>query len=164
MSRFLASPEGVVMDLNAGELAVLAQVPGVLAGAGVTKDDPSTERLHPVLYPDDPAASREFERLAAKERIEAASADRESFAETLRRAAAGRMVLTSDEAGTWARVLGETRIVLAARKGLFEAGLPDEFPADPEVALVLLLGHMQEELVTEMLRTMEDVGDGSANP
>ena len=156
MSRFRGSSEGVTIDLNAGELSVLAWLPGLVAGAGVEKGDAAQQRLNPAVYPNDEAASLEFERLAAKERVEARSADRELFAETLRRAADGRMLISHDTAGVLARVLGEARIVLAARKGLFEAGLPDGAPSDPEVALVLLLGHMQEELVVEMLRTMEE--------
>jgi hypothetical protein len=52
--------------------------------------------------------------------------------------------------------MGEARIVVSARKGLFDVGLPSEPPTDPEIALVMLLGYLQEELVGELLTTMED--------
>jgi hypothetical protein len=157
MTRFRGSEDGIALELNPSEVAILSRLATLVGGAGVSKDDPARQRLNPVIYPGDETASREFERLAAKERVEVRSADRELFDETLRRANAGRLLLTQDQAGAWARVLGEARIVLAARKGLFDSGLPTDLPTDPELALVLLLGHLQEELVNEMLRTMEDV-------
>jgi hypothetical protein len=129
----------------------------LIAGVGVEKDDPAQQRLNPVVYPEDEVASREFERLAAREREEVHAVDRELFEETLLKASGGELLLSHEEAAAWARVLGEARVVLAARKGLFEAGLPTSMPSDPEVALVFLLGYLQEELVGEMLRTMEDV-------
>lgn len=157
MSRFAGSGRGVALQLGPSEIAILSRLATMVSGAGVAKDDPARQRLNPTLYPDDEVASREFERLAAKERVEVRSADREVFDATLSRAVEERVVLSHAEAAAWVRVIGEARIVLAARKGLFEAGLPEEMPTDPEVALVLLLGYLQEELVGEMLRSMEDV-------
>lgn len=156
MSRFSASDNRISVQLTEGEVAILTRVATLVRGAGVDKDDPARARLHPSLYPDDDTASREFDRLAAKERVEARSADREVYAATLGRASRGPIRLSPLEAASWVRVLGEARIVLAARKGLFETGLPTSRPSDPEVALVLLLGHLQEELVGELTRTMED--------
>lgn len=157
MSRFRGSEEGIALELNPSEVAILSRLPTLVEGAGIDKDDPARHRLNPAIYPEDEASSREFERLVAKERVEVRSADRELFDETLRRAAGGRLLLNGEESAAWARVLGEARIVLAARKGLFDSGLPTGLPTDPELALVLLLGHLQEELVSEMLRTMEDI-------
>ena len=68
----------------------------------------------------------------------------------------GPVLLTADDAAAWARAIGEARIVLAARKGLFDIGLPDGKVDDPEIALVMFLGVVQEELVSEMLLTMEE--------
>lgn len=156
MKRFDGENNRITVKLTSSEVAILSRVATLLGGAGVDEGDPARSRLHPSLYPDDDAASREFERLAAKESTEVRSADRELFADTLRKAGRDTAELSVSEAGTWARVLGEARVVLAARKGLFESGLPDSIPRDPEVALVLLLGHLQEELVGEMLKMMED--------
>jgi hypothetical protein len=138
------------------EIAILARLGGLLGSAGVKKGDPATERLMPHIYPEDAQSSRDFQRLIGKERVEARSADREMFGRGLEAALAGPVLLTVDEAAAWARVIGEARIVLAARKGLFDTGLPDGNVDDPEVALVMFLGVVQQELVGEMLLTMEE--------
>jgi len=156
MSRFRATADGVEVQLFDTEIGILGRLSAVLQGAGVEKGDPATERLHPVIYSDDTKASREFDRLAAKERVEVRSADREKFVDGLKAAEAGAFTLSTEDAAAWARVLGESRIVLAARKGLFDSGLPEGRPEDPEVALVMFIGVLQEELVGQMLATMED--------
>ncbi len=159
MSRFTAVPGGVEVTLIGPEIAILSRLASLLGGAGVEKDDPAGTRLAPALYPDDDKASREFDRLAGKERVEVRSADRESFSVGLDAAAAGPLLLEPDDAAAWARVIGEARIVLAARKGLFEDGLPTGPVDDPEVAFVMFLGVVQEELVEAMLMNMEDASD-----
>lgn len=156
MSRFRGVAEGVEVTLNGPELALLTGLTSLLGAAGVEKDDPARERLHPRIYPDDDTASREFDRLIGKERIEARSSDREMFAGRLDESVGGDLILTPEEAGAWARVLGEARIVLAARKGLFESGMPDDPSGDPEVAFIMFLGYVQEDLVSAMLSRMEN--------
>lgn len=156
MSRFRAVPSGIEVNLMGPEIAVLYQLGSLLGAAGVDKNDPARERLQPRLYRDDEGASREFDRLVEKERVELRSADRELFNEGLDDAVGGTMVLSDDDAAAWARVLGEARIVLAARRGLFETGLPEEPLGDPEVALVTFLGVLQQELVEEMMTKLED--------
>ena len=156
MSRFAAGPSGVTVRLTAPEIAILSRLGSLLGGAGVEQDDPATGRLIPKIYPDDEGASREFERLAGKERVEVRSADRESFVRGLDAAGDGDLVLDDDQAASWLRVIGEARIVVAARKGLFDAGLPEGSVEDPEVALVMFLGLVQEDLVVQMMAKMED--------
>jgi hypothetical protein len=157
MTRFRGTADGVEVDLTAAEAAILSGLGSLLGAAGIEKDDPARARLNPTIYADDDRASREFDRLVDKERVEARSADRELFAATVKAAATGTIILTEPEAAQWARVIGEARIVLAARKGLFDTELPTEPPTDPETALVMLLGYLQEELVGEMLAIMEDL-------
>ena len=156
MSRFCATAHGIEVILMGPELALLSRLGSLLSGAGVEKDDPAKARLTPTIYPEDAKASREFDRLAGRERVEARSADREAFARILGEAGEGKTILNPDEAAAAARVIGEARIVLAARRGLFENGMPDQPVDDPEVAFVMFLGIIQEELVQEMLKTMED--------
>ena len=156
MIRFLAKGADVEVELAGSEAAILLGLPGLLGSAGVDKGDPARSRLNPILYRDDEDASREYERLAAKDRGAVRSADQERFGEMLQTASEGPLLLGREDAAVWARVLGEARVVLAARHGLFDSGLPSEVPSDPEVVLVMLLGYMQEELVGEMLKTMED--------
>ncbi len=156
MSRFRATADGIEMSLMGPEIAILARLSGLVGSAGVEKGDPARERLFPEVYPGDAAASRDFHRLAGKERIEGRSADREIFSRTLEAAAVDPVLLSPDDAAAWARVVGEARVVLAARKGLFDTGLPEGRPEDPEVAFVMFLGVVQEELVSQMMLRMED--------
>ena len=156
MSRFRATSEGVEATLIGPEIAILARLVGLLGSAGLDEGDPATRRLRPDIYPKDGKASRDFNRLADKERVEGRSADRETFVSSLDAASSGSVVLSTDDAAAWARVIGEARIVLAARKGLFDTGLPDGKVEDPEVAFVMFLGVVQEELVSQMLLTMEE--------
>ena len=155
MSWFSAVDGGVEVSLSGPEIAVLSRLGSLLGGAGVENDDPARERLLPVVYPDDPEASREFDRLASKERVEARSVDREAFVAGLTAAASGTTMLRAEDAAAWARVLGEARIVVASRKGLFETGLPEGPIDDPEVAFLTFLGLLQEELVGAMLTSMD---------
>lgn len=172
MSRFTAAGEKVLVALEPEEVAVLSRLPTLLGSVGASWDDPAQGRLNPEAYPGDIAASREFSRLTEKEVTEARSADRERFADTLHRLRE-RPVLHPVEAAAWVRVLGEARLVLAARHGLLGAGpTPSEPPesvdlielteppppADPELALVDYLGSLQDDLVGEMLTGL---GDGT---
>jgi len=156
MSRFNAVAEGVEVTLIGPEIAVLYQLGSLLGAAGVDQNDPARTRLTPQVYADDEGSSRDFNRFADKERVEARSHDREVFNEGLDNAVGGTVTLTDEEAAAWARVLGEARIVISARKGLFETGMPDDTGNDPELALVMFLGLAQEELVGQMLRRLED--------
>ena len=156
MSRFHNGAAGIEMNLDGSEIAVLSRLDGLLSSAGTERSDPAASRLAPQLYSDDAAASREFARLVAKERVEAKRTDRDRFTDLLELASSGPVLLDEEDAARFVRVLGEARIVIASRKGLFEAGLPEEMPSDPEVALVLLLGYLQEELVGVMLARMEE--------
>lgn len=156
MSRFEAVADGIEVTLESMEIAIVSRLTTLLGGAGVERGDPARDHLSPRVYPNDKAASREFERLTAKENAEQRSSDREAFADSVTAAGGGTIVLTSEDAASWARVLAESRIVLAARRGLFESGMPDGRSLDPEVALIALLGDFQEELVAEMTKKMEN--------
>lgn len=157
MIGFRANGSVVEVTLSASEVAVLTRLDELIGGTDVGRRDPARERLYPTVYGDDAQASREFERFAARERHEMRAADRERFAKTLEKAASGVVELDQDDAAAWARVLGEARLIVAARRGLFESSLPEDTGGDPEVALVMLLGYLQEGLVGEMLKTMEDM-------
>ncbi|MDJ0925318.1 MAG: DUF2017 family protein [Acidimicrobiia bacterium] len=156
MSRFRAGSDGIAVALDASEITVLLRLGSLLGSAGMERRDPARARLNPSLYPGDESASREFDRLAAKELAKARSIDRERFAETLRTAQQGSITLAGDDAASWARVLAESRLVLAARNGGVTAGRLAEQPADPETALIGLLGSVLEDLVVVMLESMED--------
>ncbi len=168
MSQFTAAGQKVLVALEPEEIAILSRLPSLLGSVGASWDDPAQTRLNPEAYPGDILASREFSRLTEKEITEARSGDREQFTETLHRLHE-RPVLHSTEAAAWVRVLGEARLVLAARHGLLRADptapesddsgelaeltvVPD--PSDPELALVDYLGSLQDVLVGELLTGM----------
>ena len=156
MRHFLAAGSRIEVNLAGSEIAVLDRLGNLLSTAGVNQDDPARVRLNPRIYPEDDEASREFDRLAAKERVEGRSADRELFSEGLRAAREGTTTIDKSQASAWARVLSEARVVLAARSGVFEEGWPEDPMEDPEVALSIFLGGLLEELVDQMMVTMEE--------
>lgn len=156
MIRFKASGAEIEVLLSGTEVAILSRLDDLVGSAGDKRDDPARERLFPAIYADDEAATREFQRLSQLERVRLSMADRERFAETLGQATSDTLVLSREDAAIWARVLGQARIILAARHGLFESGLPDDSPQNPDVALVMLLGYLLQDLAGEMLKTMED--------
>lgn len=170
MSRFTVAGQKVLVALEPEEVAILSRLPTLLGSVGASWNDPAHDRLNPEAYPGDTVASREFSRLTEKELVEARSADRERFADTLRRLRE-RPVLRPGDAAAWVRVLGEARLVLAARHGT-PAGGPaaaDEQPAaddltvtppaaNPELMLVDYLGALQDDLVGELLTGM---GEGT---
>lgn len=125
---------------------MLGGLPALLDSVGVPADDPAAARLDPSPYPEDPTAAEEFRRLMGGELEQARSADRSRFSEWLERPETA--VLDDEQAGAWLRVLGESRLVLAARLGIeedgWETGSP---PGDPAVSLLHYLGWLQEELV-----------------
>jgi len=174
VSRFTAAGQKVLVALEPEEVAVLSRLPALLGSVGAAWDDPAQDRLNPEAYPGDLIASREFSRLTEKELTEARSADRERFADTLHRLRE-RPVLHSVEAAAWVRVLGEARLVLAARHGVLGGGpaaAEDDPPesvdlveltepppeTDPELLLVDYLGSLQDDLVGELLTGM---GEGT---
>jgi len=170
VNRFTAAGQKVLVALEPEEVAVLSRLPALLGSVGAAWDDPAQDRLNPEAYPGDTIASREFSRLTEKELTEARSADRERFADTLHRLR-DRPVLHEGEAAAWVRVLGEARLVLAARHGVLGAGpegtsqdAPESVDlveptepapaADPELMLVDYLGALQDDLVGELLTGM----------
>ncbi len=58
------------------------------------------------------------------------------------------MVLDEEEAQAWLTVVGEARLVLAARLGIEEDGWEELLPPErPEVGALHFLGWLQSELV-----------------
>ena len=155
MIRFKANGTKIEVSLSGSEIAILSRLDDLIGSAGTERDDPARKRLFPAVYAEDDGATREFQRFSERERSELSVADRERFAATLNEASPEVLLLDRDDAAVWARVLGQARIILAARTGLFESGLPEGSPEDPDVALVLLLGYLQDDLVGEMLKAME---------
>lgn len=156
MSHFSAVGDGIEAGLDPAEIAIMLRLTTLLGSAGVDKDDPAREWLNHNLYAGDDAASREFARLTAKESAEVRSTDRQVFADSVRSASGGTITLSTVDAASWARVLNESRIVLAARSGLLQTAGSMGAPTGTEGALIALLGEFQEELIAEMSKMMGD--------
>ena len=156
MNRFRLEAGAIVVELDPAESEIMTQLAGLLGGRAADRGSPTVATVDSPLYPEDAAASREFERFAAKERSQSRALDRERFAEKLDQLRSGSIVLDDADAAAWARVLAEARVSLAARHGLFERGLPDDGSITTDTALIVLLGHVQSDLVAVMLEKMED--------
>jgi hypothetical protein len=143
MSRaFRRTRRGISVRLSPGEVKVLAALlPMLLA---VEPDEPGATRLDYRAHLDDPDAEAAYRDLTAGMLDDERGRDRSEFAVTL-----GSDVLTLEEADAWLRVIGEARLVLAARLGIDEDGWEQHTGADEpiEMTVLRLLGALQEDLV-----------------
>ena len=158
MSRFRIETGEIVVELDPAELEIMLRLATLLASQAANRHDPAAAAVDAPLYPADPVASREFERFAAAERSQARALDRRRFTKGLAEMKGGSMMLGEADAAAWARVLAEARVSLAARHGLFDRGLPEDGSVTADTALIVLLGHVQSDLVAVMLERMEEAG------
>jgi hypothetical protein len=152
--RFSATTEGIRVRAADRELAVLRAVPGFLATVPQDAVDTSQRRIDRPVYPDDPAADREFRRLTASDAQEARTHDREIFETVIRRLDAGSADLSVGEGEALVRAIGSARIALAARSGLFELEELPPDPSTPQQMLIVFLGMVQEDLVAALTSTL----------
>jgi hypothetical protein len=154
MSRFAARGGGIRVRLGAAEVAILGRLPSLLGSVGADAGDPAVTRLHPAAYPENELDSTELIRLTEDDLAAQRSADLDVFTRNLPEAAGG-IEISRDDAEAWLRVLESARIVLAARRGLFDlADLSEASMRDPDVALVGLMGMYQQELAEALLASM----------
>ncbi|MDH3307795.1 MAG: DUF2017 family protein [Acidimicrobiia bacterium] len=139
---FAPSAGGVRMELAEWQVTLLGKIPNMLAEA---RDDPSFPTS---AYPDDEHADAEFRRLMAAEWAQARSLDRAIVERTLK-VAGGGVVLSMPEADAWMRVLGEARLLIAARLGIEEPGWDRDgaIEESPDLALLHYLSWMHGGLV-----------------
>jgi hypothetical protein len=156
MNRFRVEAGQIVVELDPAEAEIMVRLAVLLDSQAANRRDPAGASVDLPLYPDDAVASREFQRLAAKERSQSRALDRERFSKRLQDLRSGSIILGDADAAAWARVLAEARVSLAARHGLFEQGLPEDGSVTTDTALIVLLGHVQSDLVAVMLEKMEE--------
>jgi hypothetical protein len=131
--------------LQSWEADVLQTVPTLLDSLRA-EDQAAIGQLDQTPYPEDQEAAGEFRRLMAGELEQSRAADRSAFGITVEQAAGG-LTLSWGEAEAWLRVLGEARLVLAARAGITTSGWEEQLPEDdPTIALLHYLGWMQQSL------------------
>ena len=132
------------MKLGVNEVAVLEQLVPLLVVEGGWRLSPTG---HLPVYPGRPEDDAEFWRLMGDELRRAKAEDRATFIETLGAAQRG-VVLSEDQAEAWLRVMGEARLVLAARLGIEHE---DDYEAvrdggGPEMAVLDYLSYLQASL------------------
>ena len=139
---FRRSGDEVVVDLSAPERNVLRLVPDLLED--LRPSDPGADRLRYVAHPDDEDAEGRYRELVGNALDTARLEDRRAFARTIDAETMGL-----EQAEAWMRVVGEARLVLAARLGISEDGWEEIIdPSDgPEVAILGFLGWVQDGLV-----------------
>jgi len=143
---FRRTKGGVSVRLSGRERGILAALPELVAA--VDPGEPAASRLDYRAHPDDPDAEAAYRDLTFGMLEEARRRDRAEFEASL-----GSDVLTASEADAWLRVIGEARLVLAARLGIDHDGWEHRGGgAEPvEMSLLRLLGAWQDDLVDAVI-------------
>jgi hypothetical protein len=143
---------GVMVRLDSREIETLQLVTEILESVGDAASDPGAARLDVSTYPEDDDASFEFRRLMASEVETGRNADRSAFSVSLEAANDGELNLSAGEAEAWLVVIGEARLVLAARLGIEAEGWgADEDDINPPMALLHYLSWVQGSLSEALL-------------
>lgn len=130
--------ERITLNVHPIERAALATIPAMLEAG-----DDAGGRLDYSAHPDDPDADRRYRELVAGDLDDLRREDRATFAAVLDGAS-----MSHDDLAALMRVVGEVRIVLAARLGIEDDGWEDDVvPSDPEMALLGWLGWLQDSAV-----------------
>jgi hypothetical protein len=148
MPGFRRRGSEIALVLGAAERALLGRMVPFLDDVDPEDAaDAGARRLRYRAHPDDEEADRNFRELVGDDLEGARTADRRRFLASLERGA-----LDGEDADAWLRVLGEARLVLAARLGIEdEEGWETRRDGGPEMALLALLGLLQEDLVRILL-------------
>jgi hypothetical protein len=152
MKRFVWRDDRIEARLDELDHAVLGLVPSLLTGVGELGVDPAAARLQPAVYRDDPEKSAEFLRLSSGIVEEGRQADLELFKAGYEDIADGAG-LTPAEAEAWSRTITHARLVVGARLGIEDDGWEESAAVDqddPHVAVLLVLGRLQESLMAAL--------------
>lgn len=160
--------DGIRVRLSTRERDALRMLPGqilpVLVGDHELGADgsPIRERLFPPAYINDPLADMEFREMVGDGIVQARADAFRTFARTLDRGAARRLVWTIDldpeEAAAWLSAVNDARLTLAMVVGIrsedeWERG-PDS--QDPRSVMLYYLGWLEDELVTALMGGLKD--------
>lgn len=135
---FSRKGDGVAVRIGAAEREVLRGLTEVIEAAG-----DADGRFAYTAHPDDTAAEDGYRALLGNSLETARSEDRAVMTATL-----DARVLDEEAAMAWMRVIGDARIALAHRLGIEDDGWEEaRDPTDPETALLMYLGYLQDTLV-----------------
>ncbi len=142
---FTGGDAGMTLRLGPEERQVLQSVPALLAAGG-----DAGGRLDYRVHPDDPAAEERYRSLVNGDLDQLRASDGEAFT----RVASGTPASAAD-VESFMRVVGEARLVLAARLGIEEDGWEADIDeSNPEMALLSWLGYLQDAAVTALERLL----------
>jgi hypothetical protein len=129
---------GVAVRLGADERQVLRGLTEVIEAAG-----DADGRFAYTAHPDDAESEHGYRALLGDSLDTARGEDRATMTATL-----DAKVLDEEAAMAWMRVIGDARIALAHRLGIEDDGWEEaRDPTDPETALLMYLGYLQDTLV-----------------
>ena len=151
MSHFKATRKGIETDFSPEERMFLADALPLLAGVGMVGVDPAATRLNVPVYLNDSAANDEWWRLMGADLNAGRDADRNIYRKVIDGDAG--MVMSSDDANAFLRVLNETRLALGARLGVEVEADHAQLPDDSRSVLDYL-GWILEELTTVLTRSL----------
>jgi hypothetical protein len=136
---FTRQGDEVRVKLDRDTRDVLAGLPELLAGS-----DDADGRLTYRVHPDDAEAEERYRELVGDSLDDLRRGDREALVRGI-----GDSTIGIEDAEAWMRVIGEARLVLAARLGIERDGWEEDAdPAqNPEMALLTYLGYLQDRLV-----------------
>jgi hypothetical protein len=151
MQIFERERDGIRVRLPDGLARFLRDVPMVLATVGFEADDPAALRLSVPVYLDDPAANAEYWGWMGADLDGERRDDRATFSRVVDAAAGARKgtIISESEAAALLRVLVETRLVLAARRGV-EVESDYEMLEDAQSEALDVLGQLQLLLIDEL--------------
>ncbi|HEX9855646.1 MAG TPA: DUF2017 family protein [Acidimicrobiia bacterium] len=148
---FVLVGDTVTVRLTEAEVALLRQLPALLAGVGHQVGDPAAQRLDYQPHPDDPDAATAYADMLGDRLERERRHDRMAFEASL----VGEAMLDIETADAWLRVLGEARLSLAARLGITEDWQPDSRSRDPQIIALNYLSYLQDALVDALLGGVE---------
>jgi hypothetical protein len=135
---FSRKGDRVAVRLGADERQVLKGLAGLIEAAG-----DADGRFAYTAHPDDTEAQDGYGALLGDSLTTARGEDRAVMAATL-----DATVVDEEAAMAWMRVIGDARIALAHRLGIEDDGWEEtRDPTDPETALLMYLGYLQDTLV-----------------
>lgn len=122
-----------------------AQLQSLLDDADAA-EDAVVRRLYPSAYPDDPAASAEFDGYVRDD----LTAQRLAAIETMSRTIDATHV-AEDELLAWLSAINDLRLVLGVRLNVTEESAPADFAGDEDAAgsyaIYAYLSYLEEEIV-----------------
>lgn len=143
------TPDGIRVSLHDGEARVLralaAELLELLADDGPAARGPVLARLLPDGYRDDPAAAAELREMTEPDLRAGKRAAARTLLETARDG--GPLLLDEEAAEQWLAAVNDLRLALGTSLAVTEDDDTPDPDEEPERALYLALGYLQELLV-----------------